>query len=320
MKPERMQHKVLITEFIDESALLAFPPDVQVTYAPKLVDQRSELLEQVQDYDALIVRNRTQVDRELLQQAARLKAIGRLGVGLDNIDLKHCDDLNIQVLPATGANTRSVAEYVIAATLLTTRRAFASTPEILAGAWPRPALGQGGEIEGRTLGLIGFGAIAQATAQLSRALGMRVIAYDPFQTEASFVAAAVESCSLESCLSRSDVLSLHLPLTADTRSLINAQRISLMRKGAILINTARGEVVELEPLVKALNSGHLSAAVIDVFDSEPPSPVLLKKLHGCENLTLTPHIAGVTAEANQRVSLMTVQNVVHALKEAKTDG
>lgn len=307
------EHRVLITEFIDETALDAFPSHIRYSYLPGLVDQREKLLAQIEEYDAIIVRNRTRVDVELLARANGLKAVGRLGVGLDNIDLERCAELDIKVLPATGANTRSVAEYVIASILLTVRGAFSATTELLAGDWPRATLGQGGEICGRTLGLIGFGTIAQATASLAKSLGMRVIAYDPYQSEGTFTKANVSSCTIEECLSTADVVSLHIPYTPDTRGFINSERLAQMRKGATLINTARGEVIDLSALAEALNSDHLGRAVIDVFESEPPDSLLLEQLRRCKNLILTPHIAGVTSEANARVSHLTVANVIQAL-------
>lgn len=314
------KQRVLICEFIDESSLDIFPSNIEFTYAPNLVDEREMLLDQVADYDALIIRNRTRVDAELLSRTSKLKALGRLGVGLDNIDLTRCAQLGVKVLPATGANTRSVAEYVIASALLTIRGAFDATEKIVEGDWPRAKLGQGGEINGRTLGLIGFGTIAQATAALAQPLGMRVIAYDPFQSSHTFTACEVEEHSLEQCLSQADVVSLHLPLCDETRSFLNAERLSQMRRGAVLINTARGEVIDLDALTHALNSDHLSAAVIDVFESEPPGTDLLRRLRSCKNLILTPHIAGVTAEANKRVSQLTVENVVRALDEVRSIG
>lgn len=307
------KHRVLITEFIDETALDAFPSHIEYTYSPSLVDERDTLLAQVGEYDAIIVRNRTRVDAELLARANGLIAVGRLGVGLDNIDLEGCDERGVKVLPATGANTRSVAEYVIASILLTIRGAFLATPELLAGEWPRGTLGQGGEIHGRTLGLIGFGTIAQATASLAKSLGMRVIAFDPYQSEETFTQAGVSNCTLETCLATADIVSLHIPYTPDTRCFINAQRLAQMRKGATLINTARGEVIDLPALAHALNSYHLGMAVIDVFESEPPDAQLLDQLRHCKNLILTPHIAGVTSEANARVSHLTVANVIEAL-------
>lgn len=304
---------VLICEFIDESALKEFPTSINYIYRPDLVEDRKQLLEAVTQVDAIIVRNRTQVDRELLESASHLKVVGRLGVGLDNIDLKLCAKLGIAVFPATGANTRSVAEFVMAAIFLTTRGCFNATTQILDGEWPRAALGRGGEVYGRTLGLVGFGTIAQAVAQLAQSMGMRVLATDPLCDEALFQDLHVEQMELEALLGTADVISLHVPYTSSTLALINAERIAQMRSGSVLINTARGEVVSTKAVVAALKSGHLSSAVIDVFEAEPPEEEQLELLRGCDNLILTPHVAGVTAEANHRVSFLTVRNVVEAL-------
>lgn len=305
--------KVLITEFMDQRALAEFPPSFEVYYEPELVDRREELLASVIDADALIVRNRTQVDKALLQRADKLKVVGRLGVGLDNIDMTECEARSIQVFPALGANTRSVAEYVIAALMLMIRGSFFSTSAIAQGEWPRALLGKGGEVEGRTLGLLGFGTIAQAVASRARGLGLKLIAHDPWCDNQTFRSHEVSSVSLEQLLAESDILSLHIPFTPDTANFINAERIALMKPGALLINTARGEVVDLPAVGAALRSEHLGGAVLDVFEQEPPSKETLDSLRGCNNLVLTPHIAGVTAEANTRVSFMTVDKVRRAL-------
>jgi len=304
---------IVVCEFMDEAALREFPEAWRVRYDPTLVDDRSRLLDALDTADALIVRNRTQVDAELLAAAPRLKAVGRLGVGLDNIDLEDCASRAIAVLPATGANTLSVAEYVISVALQLVRPAYASNQAMIAGEWPRNAL-IGGELSGRTMGLVGYGGIARAVAERARSLGMRIAAYDPLIADDDPVWNEAVRLDLAALLETADVLSLHVPLTPDTRYLIDAKAIRRMKDTAILINTARGGVVDEAALADALRSNALAGAALDVFESEPLTAEAGARFAGLSNIILTPHIAGVTDEGNVRVSILTVANVRHVLE------
>ncbi|WP_415803990.1 NAD(P)-dependent oxidoreductase, partial [Achromobacter mucicolens] len=238
--------RVLISEFMDAPAVDALRQRFDVRYAPELVEQRAALLEAAADADALIVRNRSQVNAELLAAAPRLIAVGRLGVGLDNIDLAGCEARGIKVIPATGANARAVAEYVIGTMLSLLRGAYASTADVAAGTWPRTALSQGLEAHGRTLGVVGFGGIGRLAAQLARGLGMRIVGSDAALPPAhpAWQEAGAEPLTLDELLSQADVVTLHVPLTPETRHLLDAARIARMRPGAILINTSRGGIVD----------------------------------------------------------------------------
>lgn len=304
--------QAVISEFIYEAALAPLREKCEIVYDPKLVDDRARLAGLLADCEALIVRNRTQVDAELLAAAPKLKVVGRLGVGLDNIDLGACKARGVEVKPATGANTLPVAEYVIAMALTLLRGAYASNAEMLAGAWPRNAL-IGREASGKRLGLVGFGGIARATGERARALGMEIAAYDPILAEDDPAWREAVRCSLAELLATADVLSLHVPLTPETRGLIGAAAIAKMKKGAVLINTARGGVVEEAALADGLRSGRLGGAALDVFENEPLTAEAARVFEGAPNLVLTPHIAGVTEEANIRVSSVTVQNVLQVL-------
>ncbi len=306
--------RVVITEFMDERAVAQLRAVHDVLYEPKLVDDAPRLLAEAAQADAIIVRNRTQVRGDLLLALARCKVVGRLGVGLDNIDLPACEARNIQVIPATGANALSVAEYVIATAMLLLRGAYVSTADVAAGRWPRNDLANGREIAGKTLGLIGFGSIGQLTAGMAKGLGMQVIAYDaPMDGEhPAFAFAGARGASLDEVVSQADVVSLHVPLVDATRGLFDAARLAAMKRGAVLINTARGGIVDEPALALALKSGHLGGAAIDVFDSEPLPAT--PHFAGCPNLVLTPHIAGVTAEANERVSFLIADRVLEALR------
>lgn len=309
--------KIVISEFMDEAALSGFAEQDQVLYAPELVDDRAALLAEVSNADALIVRNRTRVDAEVLAAAPLLKVVGRLGVGLDNIDLGACERRGIRVCPATGANTLSVAEYVIAMTLVLLRGAYAANEGMIAGAWPRQSL-IGGEASGQTLGLVGFGEIARAVAVRASALGMEIAACDPFLPASDAAWQGVRRHeTMGSLLSGSDVISLHVPLTDDTRNLIDAKAIAGMRPNAVLINTARGGIVDEAAIAEALRTGALGGAALDVFQSEPLSAAQAACFQGAPNLVLTPHIAGVTKQGNIRVSTVTVENVARELASTR---
>ncbi|ACI94653.1 D-3-phosphoglycerate dehydrogenase (pgdh) [Afipia carboxidovorans OM5] len=303
---------------MDEDAIRDGLAGFDVRYDPTLVDQPQALLEAVREARALIVRNRTQVRGDVLAAATKLEVIGRLGVGLDNIDVEACRARNIKVYPASGANDVSVAEYVIATAMVLLRGAYQATPELVAGQWPRNRL-VGREISGKCLGLIGFGSIARETAQRAAALGMTVVAFDPYVAADAPVWTQpwgkVQSLDLAKLLAAADVMSLHVPLTPETRSMIDAKAIAGMKNDAVIINAARGGVVDEAAVAAALKAGKLGGAALDVFDKEPigNSGAVFAD---APNLILTPHIAGVTVESNVRVSRVTVDNVARHLKGA----
>ena len=309
--------KVLITEFMDAPAVAALSAVFGTIYDETLVDRRAEMIGMLAECSALIVRNRTQVNAELLSNAPNLKVVGRLGVGLDNIDVTACRARGIEVFPATGANALAVAEYVVGTAMLLLRGAYLSSSAVADGKWPRAALSKGRETAGKTIGIVGFGGIGQLTANLAQTLGMKTVAHDPMIESGSALWNSNHTAcvTLEELLSSSDVVSLHVPLLDSTRNLINAQRLALMKAGSILINTARGGIVDETALAHALKSEALGGAALDVFSDEPlkaGSP-----LAGCPNLILTPHIAGVTKEANTRVSSLIAERVTDFLQHLK---
>ena len=305
--------RIVVTEFMDQRAVDQLRAVHDVLYDPKLVDDVARLHAEAAGADAIVVRNRTQVRGELLAALLNCKVVGRLGVGLDNIDMTACEARGMKVIPATGANALSVAEYVIATAMLLLRGAYQSTPDVVAGKWPRNALSGGREIGGRTLGLVGFGSIGQLTAKLAQGIGMTVVAHDAMmdRSNAAFAQVGVACVGLDELTASADVISLHVPLVASTRSLFDAKRIAAMKPGAVLINSARGGVVDEAALAAALKRGHLGGAALDVFEAEPmPAGGVFA---GCPNLVLTPHIAGVSSESNERVSFMIAQRVLEEL-------
>ena len=298
---------------MDAPAVARLAARYDVDYRPTLVDDARALETALRAADAWIVRNRTQVRGPMLEAAGRLRVVGRLGVGVDNIDMDACRARGIKVIPAHGANAESVAEYVITAALGALRGVFFSTRAVEAGTWPRQMLSQGREAAGKTMGLVGLGSIGQLTARKARALGMRVIAHDPYLSPDSDAWQCVDGPprSLDQLLAESDVVSLHVPLTTETRGLLNAARLGRMKRDAVLINTARGGLVDEAAVAAMLRAGKLGSAALDVFEKEPlPAGT---PLAGAPRLLCTPHIAGITIESNERVSALIADRVAEAL-------
>ncbi|UWQ22638.1 hydroxyacid dehydrogenase [Jannaschia sp. W003] len=296
---------ILVTEFMDEDWIAWLRARGEVRVAPELADRPADLAVAARAARALIVRNRTQVRGDVLD--AGIAVVGRLGVGLDNIDVAGCEARGIRVIPATGANTLAVAEYVVTTAAMLLRGAYAMRPEMEAGDWPRAEAGRGREVAGKTLGLVGYGAIAREVERLARPFGFEVVAHDPHCRDWG----AMRTVTLDALLAGSDVVSVHVPLTDETRGLIGAEAIGSMKDDAVLVNAARGGVVDEAAVAGALRAGTLGGAALDCFEHEPLGPS--HPFAGCPNLVLTPHIAGVTREANARVSEMIARAVAGAL-------
>lgn len=300
---------IVITEFMTEGSVDDLARDYDVLYEADLFERPDDLIGLMADAEGLIVRNRTQVTAELLDKAPRLRVIGRLGVGLDNIDMDACAERHIPVFPASGANDASVAEYVIGSAFHLIRRAFTATTRILDGAWPRQDF-VGEELQGRSLGLIGFGSIARVLAAKASSLDLEILAYDPHLPEDDPAWRLASRCTdVAELLAVADIVSLHVPKLPSTENLIDAEAIQLMKPGAILINAARGGIVDEEALANALSSGHLGGAALDVLAVEPPTKESVAKFRGLDNLILTPHVAGPTIQSDIRVSGVTADNV-----------
>ena len=308
---------IVITEFMDPKAVEETAQNYDVHYDSQLVDKPDELKTLLADARGLVVRNRTRVDAQLLSSAPRLKVVGRLGVGLDNIDLEACEARGVTVCPATGANDAAVAEWVIATAMLLLRGAFLFNTQMLNGAWPRTAA-MGHETAGKTLGLVGFGQIARYTARLAHSLGMNVVAYDPYvPADDNCWKSITRIDDLFALLRTADIVSLHVPLNDTTRHLLDDEAIAQMKKGAILVNAARGGVLDENALVAAMKSGRIQGAALDVYETEPLTASSAAKFTDLPNLVLTPHIAGVTIESNQRVSQVTMENVRRVLEASQ---
>ncbi len=302
---------IVITEFMDEAAVAMLRTRYDVHHDPELFGKPAELAALLADVPALIVRNQTMVRGEVLAATRSLKVVGRLGVGLDNIDMETCAARGIKVFPASGANSLSVVEYVIGTAMTLLRGAYFANAAMLAGEFPKTKL-IGREIAGKRMGLIGFGAIARDVARHARALGMEVAACHPRLAPGDPAWDGVLRLDFDQILAESDVISLHVPLTPETRGLIGRAAFALMKPDAVLINTARGGVMDEDALVAALKAGRLGGAAIDVYEEEPLRGGA-KRFAGTPNLILTPHIAGNTVESNSRVSGLVAEKVMAAL-------
>jgi len=300
---------ILISEFITSQALETLRSKHVVVYEPELYKDRPTLIAALQNIEGLIVRNLTQVNEEILAGAPNLKVVGRLGVGLENIELPSCAKRNIKVIPATGANAESVAEYVVGAAVVLTRGFIPATVSTLKGEWPRPRFSAYHEFLGKTIGIVGFGSIGRVVAKKANAFGLHCLAYDPMLLAGSIEldGFSVPLLSLSDLLGKSDAVTLHLPFLPETKNLFNAATLDQIKNGACLINTARGGIVDERALAERLRSGRLGGAAMDVFESEPAKD--LSHFSGIQNLILTPHVAGVTHESNERVSQMIADEV-----------
>ena len=299
---------ILITEFMNEKAIDLLRSKYDVIYDKSLADNQEKIPDMMKDIKAIIVRNRTQVNKNLLNRSPNLLCVGRLGVGLDNIDLETCKERNLKVYPATGANTNGVVEYVLTSALVLLRGAFNKTEEMVSGKWPREQ-SSGNEITGKVLGLVGFGEIAQKTADLARNFNMEIMAFDPFLDKKSSAWNNVKNVNLEKLLKGSDIISVHTPLSESTRHLINSTNLNFMKKTAVIINAARGGVIDDKALSEKLRKDEIKGAALDVFETEPMDVNSGSYFHGLKNVILTPHIAGVTEESNVNVSAMIADKI-----------
>ncbi len=281
-----------------------------VDYRPQIT--KEELLKVIGSYDAVIVRSRTKITKEVIELGKKLKVIGRAGVGLDNIDVKTAKERNIKVLNAPEALSNAVAELTIGLMISLARGIHKGHLHLRKGEWIKNQL-LGTELYGKTLGIIGFGRIGRRVAKLAHALGMKILVYDivkPEEEELRSVEAKL--VSLDELLSSSDFVSLHVPATPETYHLINEEKLRKMKKDAYLINTSRGSVVNEEDLVRALREGWIKGAALDVFEEEPPKNEALLSL---ENVLLTPHIGSQTKEAQVQTAISIAEKVISALKE-----
>ena len=293
--------KILITEFIDSQSLQNINKKFDVIYKKDAWQNKDFLEREIQKFDGIIVRNKTSLDKKILINASNLKFIGRLGVGLDNIDTEYCKKNNIIVQPATGMNSDSVAEYVVNSSLTLLKKTHIIKEQTLQGKWPRTSIVTK-ELKGKTLGLIGFGDISKKVLNLVNVFDVSCIAYDPFITSKQMEAENVKKVSFDEILNLADIISIHVPLNNETKYLFDRQAFIKMKKQPIIINSSRGGVINEKDLIDAYKNKYISGFALDVFENEPVNETFYKNISKDMNCILTPHIAGVTEESNVRVS------------------
>ena len=304
------QWKILITDGLDESGQVILGAAAQVDDRPDI--SAAELLACIDQYDAVVVRGRTKVTAEVFKAAARLKVVGRAGVGVDNIDLTAARQQKVRVVNAPQSTTLAVAELTMILLLSTARFVTLADSGMKNGKWLKKQL-EGVELNQKTLGIIGIGNIGAAVAQRAAAFGMQVLAYDIARPASGKDASGAELVSLDELLTRSDYISLHIPLTDTTRHIIDAGALAKTKPGLRLVCAARGGVIDESALLEALESGQVAAAALDVFEQEPPG---LTALVAHPNVIATPHIGAQTQEAQGRASQDIAAEVLAALQGA----
>ncbi|CAM05328.1 D-3-phosphoglycerate dehydrogenase [Saccharopolyspora erythraea NRRL 2338] len=299
---------VLIAEKLAPSVLDALGDEVEIRHVDGT--DRPALLDAVRDADALLVRSATKVDAEVLAATTRLKVVARAGVGLDNVEVPAATERGVMVVNAPTSNIVSAAEHAVALLLAVARNVAAADASLRAGEWKRSSF-SGVELNGKTVGVVGLGKIGQLFAQRIAAFGTELIAYDPYVSPARAAQLGIELVSLEELLERADAISIHLPKTAETLGLIGAEELKRAKKGQLIVNAARGGLIDEEALADAIRSGHIGGAGIDVYKTEPTTSSPLFEL---TNVVATPHLGASTAEAQDRAGTDVARSVLLALR------
>lgn len=303
---------VLVTENIAGEEMDALKRAFTVSFQPELWKSPQKLLADVAGARAIVVRNQTKVDRELIEAGKQLKVIGRAGVGLDNVDVKGASEAGIVVAFTPEQNAISVAELALGMMLGLARKIPAADVSAKGGRWDRQSF-TGTELFGKTLGLVGLGRIGFLVAMRARAFGMRIIAHDSFVSPDSVLVAECGAAlvSLDELLERADVISVHVPRTAQTERMFDAEKFARMRRNALFVNTSRGEVVDETALLDALRDHRIAGAALDVRSTEPP---VAGELETLSNIILMPHVAAFTAEGQGRVVSSICRDVAAVLR------
>jgi D-3-phosphoglycerate dehydrogenase / 2-oxoglutarate reductase len=306
MSDERM--KVLVKEKIGDSGVELLREHFDVDLGVDWSDE--QFLERIADYDGIVIRSATKMTADLIEKATRLKAIGRAGVGVDNVDVPTATKRGIVVANAPESNVVTAAEHTMALLLALARNVPQAYASLIAGRWERSKF-SGVELYEKTLGILGFGRIGQLVAQRARGFGMRVVAFDPFVSAERYRDLGVEKAeSPEDIYAQADFITIHLPKTPETEGFLNAEAFTKMRDGARVLNVARGGLIDEAALKDALDSGKLAGAALDVFPSEPMTE---HPLFGYTNVVVTPHLGASTAEATDRAGYQSAEQVVAAL-------
>jgi D-3-phosphoglycerate dehydrogenase len=303
-----MSLKILVSDGLSADGLALLGKTGEVVSNPKITP--AELLAALPEYDALVVRSRTKVTAAVLASGTRLKVVGRAGVGVDNIDVAAAVARHIVVVNSPMAASVSVAEHTLGLMLALARQIAAADASLKQGKWEKSAF-MGAELSGKTLGLLGLGRIGALVANRAVAFGMSVLAYDPYLNETQILERNATPASFDAVVAGADYLSLHLPLTRETRGLVGAHQFEMMKAGARVVCAARGGVIDEAALRAALDSGHLAGAALDVFEQEPPAP---GSLAAHPKVVATPHVGAQTAEAQARAGIAIAEEVAAVLE------
>jgi (S)-sulfolactate dehydrogenase len=308
-----MAARVLVSDDLSPEAVAILKQaglevDVKVGLKPEALE------EIIAAYDGLAVRSATKVNARLLEKATRLKVIGRAGVGVDNVDLEAATRRGVVVMNTPGGSSITVAELALAMILTLSRHVAAATASVKSGKWEKKKF-QGHELAGKTLGVVGIGSIGSVLVDRAIALKMKVVAYDPFISEEAAARLGARLVELETLWREADVISVHVPLTDQTRNLVNAGVLAKVKKGALLVNCARGGIVDEKALADALASGHLGGAALDVFEKEPPPAD--HPLFKLDAFVATPHIGASTEEAQSAVAVAIAEQLVAYLRDGE---
>ncbi len=296
--------KVLICDAIAEDGVQILREAAEVDIKTGL--KEAELVAIVGDYDGLMVRSATKITRPVLEAATKLQIIGRAGVGVDNIDVEAATERGVIVVNSPGGNTIAVAELVLGMMLALVRNVVPASHSMAQGQWKRSAL-MGTQLLGKTLGVIGVGRIGVEVIKRAQSFGMNVLGYDPFLTNQRAKDLGIEALTIDEICERADFITIHTPLTKDTKHLFNAAQIARMKDGAFLLNCSRGGIIDEAALYDALKSGKLGGAGLDVYEQEPPQDLPLREL---PNVVLTPHLGASTEEAQSEVALDVARQIV----------
>ncbi len=302
--------KVLVADPISEDAIVLMRnAGLEVDLRPDI--SHEDLLKVIPEYDALIVRSRTKVTREVIEAGKRLKIIGRAGVGVDNIDVQAATERGIIVVNAPGGNTISAAEHTIGLLLAVARKIPQADRSVKEGKWERKKF-MGVELRGKTVGIVGLGRVGYEVAKRLRAFDVNILAYDPYVSEERAKSVGAKLVSLEELLKRSDIITIHVPKTKETENMISYKEFEMMKDGVIIVNTARGGIVNEKALYEAIVKGKVAGAALDVYEKEPPDPdnPLLK----LENVVTTPHIGASTKEAQISVGMIIAEEMINFSK------
>ncbi|AHC51630.1 3-phosphoglycerate dehydrogenase [Sulfolobus acidocaldarius SUSAZ] len=308
-----MQVKILITDPISEILINKLTKyNIKIDYRPDI--SKEELQKIIYDYDVIVVRSRTRIDKELIEKGKKLKVIARAGIGIDNIDTEEAEKRNIRVVYAPGTSTDSAAELTIGLMIAAARNLYNAINLAKSGVFKKV---EGVELAGKTIGIIGFGRIGSKVATVANALGMKVLAYDILDIKERALKVGAEPCTLDDMLPRADIITLHVTVGKETKYILDKEQFEKMKNNVIIVNTSRAAVVNGKILLEFIRKGKIFAYATDVFWNEPPKEEWEHELLRHERVIVTPHIGAQTKEAQDRVAEVTAQNLINVMKEMR---